>query len=295
MARNENVVNTIWDDLDHLGDDAFMLYIWSFTNTKCGMAGMYPVTRRKLIEGRFDEARLTAALAELEADDKLFYTDGVLWNKARVSNLSGYGDGKLSEFIAKSIAKDLRSISPSNPLLAQFIERYGSHPKLEGLLTPFRPSGEGLSSQSQSQMGRGSSEGLETLTWQGQGRGQGQGLGSEGVGGENNHDGVGAPSSDETARRVCSILQGGIDGLSHNDHGRPWRRPEHSTISTLIADVDPGLAEKVARDVREIVQAQDRAPNVTKLFEKKLGDHLAEVREAVRGALADVGEEEPCL
>jgi hypothetical protein len=289
VARNENVVNTIWDDLDHLGDDAFMLYVWSFTNTKCGMAGMYPVTRRKLIEGRFDDARLDAALAELEADDKLFYVDGVLWNKARVSNLSGYEDGKLSEFIARAIAKDLRSIPPSNPLLSQFLERYGSHPKLEGPLTPFRPSGDPLNPQSSSQIGRPSSEGLETLTWQGQGRGQGQCLDSEVVEGENNNDGA-----DEIARRVCSILQGGIDGLSHNDHGRPWRSPEHSTIAGLITDVDSGLAEKVARDVREIVQSQDRAPNVTKLFEKKLGDHLAEVREAVRGALADVGEGEPC-
>lgn len=293
MARNENVVNTIWDDLDHLGDDAFMLYVWSFTNTKCGMAGMYPVTRRKLIEGRFDGARLDAALAELEADDKLFYVDGVLWNKARVSNLSGYKEGKLSEFIAKSIAKDLRSITPSNPLLAQFIERYGNHPKLEGLLTPLRPSREGLPSQSQSQTGRGSSEGLETLTWQGQGRGQGQGLGNGVVEGENGNDGVGTP--EEVARRVCSILQGGIDGLSHNDHGRPWRAPERSTIEGLVADVDPRLAEKVARDVREIVQSQDRAPNVTGLFRKKLSDHLDEVRDAVRGALADVGEGEPCL
>lgn len=289
MARNENVVNTIWDDLDHLGDDAFMLYIWSFTNTKCGMAGMYPVTRRKLVEGRFDDARLTAALAELEADDKLFYSDGVLWNKARVSNLSGYEDGKLSEFIAKSIAKDLRSITPSNPLLGQFVERYGSHPKLEGPLTPFRPSGGGLPSQSQSQIGRPSSEGLQTLPWQGQGRGQGL---DSGVVEEKTDD------DSELASRVWSILQGGVDSLDTNDRGRPWAGPKLPTIARLIAGVDPRVAEEVARDVREIVQSQDRAPNITGLFEKKLAEYPAEVRGAVRGALADVahvGEEEPCL
>lgn len=292
MARNENVVNTIWDDLDHLGDDAFMLYIWSFTNTKCGMAGMYPVTRRKLIEGRFDEERLAAALAELAADDKLFYIDGVLWNKARVSNLSGFKDGRLSEHIAKSIAKDLRSISPSNPLLAQFIERYGSHPKLEGLLTPFRPSPDPLNPQSSSQTGRPSSEGLETLPWQGRGRGQGQGLGSEVVE-ENNNDGVGTPvpSSNEVAERVCSLLQGGVDSLDINDRGRPWPGPKLPAIVRLVAGVNPTVADEVARDVREIVQSQDKAPNVTGLFEKKLRERI---RDEARDSLASVGEGETC-
>lgn len=270
MARNENVINTIWDDLDHLGDDAFMLYVWSFTNTKCGMAGMYPVTRRKLIEGRFDDARLDAALAELEADDKLYYEDGVLWNKARVSNLSGYEDGKLSEFIAKSIAKDLRAIPSSNPLLAKFIERYGAHPKLEGPLTPFRPSGEGLDSPLGSQRGRPSSEGLQTLPRQG----QGQGL-------DRDSDEVEEGKAQEVTRRVCSILQGGLDGLSHNDRGRPWPAPKQASIARLVAECDPGLAEIVARDVREIVQSQDRAPNVTALFEQKL--KAAQVAESLEG------------
>jgi hypothetical protein len=278
VARNENVVNTIWDDLDHLGDDAFMLYIWSFTNTKCGMGGIYPVTRRKLIEGRFDDARLTPALAELEADDKLFYLNGVLWNKARVSNLSGYADGKLSEFIAKSIAKDLRSIPSSNPLLAQFIERYGGHPKLEGFLTPFRPSPGGLSSQSQSQMDRPSSEGLKTLPWQGQGQGQGLDSGSGEVEeGKAKEDF--SPQTNELALRICSILQGGVDGLSNSDKGRPWPGPKRPTIIRLAADCDPALAESVARDVREIVQSQDRAPNITALFEQKL--RKAQVEESL--------------
>jgi hypothetical protein len=274
VARNENVVNTIWDDLDHLSDDAFMLYVWSFTNTKCGMAGIYPVTRRTLIEGRFDDARLTAALAELAADDKLYYEQGVLWNKARVSNLSGYAEGKLSEFIAKSIAKDLRVIPASNPLLAKFIERYESSPKLEGPLTPFRPSGEGLSSSLQSQTDRPSSEGLQTLPWQGQGQGQGQGLDRDS---EDFEEG----KAKEVALRVCSVLQGGLDSLRDNDRGRPWPAPKLATITRLVAECDPSLAESVAREVREIVQSQDRAPNVTALFEQKL--KAAQVARSLEG------------
>jgi hypothetical protein len=170
MARHEDIVNTIWDDLDHLSDDAFMLYVWSFTNLKCGMAGIYPVTRRKLIEGRFDDARLTAALDELEQDGKLFYVDGVLWNKARVQRLS-----YISDQIAKSIARDLAEVDGANPLLGRFVERYGSHPKLDPHLTLTRASLEGQQSGSVKGKVRPSTEGHPTLPSQGQGSGQGQG------------------------------------------------------------------------------------------------------------------------
>lgn len=170
MARHEDIVNTIWDDLDHLSNDAFMLYVWSWTNLKCGMAGIYPIPRRRLLEGRLPDEALATALAELEADDKLYYLDGVLWNKARVSHLAGFEKGNLSAVIVKSIEKDLRTIDRSNPLLDRFLDRYGDHPSLGGLLTVYRPSQEGHSLGSMSS----GSEGLQTL--QGQGQGQGQGV-----------------------------------------------------------------------------------------------------------------------
>lgn len=162
-------MNTIWDDLDHLSNDAFMLYVWSWTNLKCGMAGIYPIPRRRLLEGRLEGAQLDAALAELEADDKLYYLDGVLWNKARVSHLSGFAKGKLSGVITKAIEKDLRALDESHPLVVRFLGRYGGHPSLEGLETVWRPSQEGQ------QLGStgGGSDGLETVQGQGQGQGQG--------------------------------------------------------------------------------------------------------------------------
>ena len=138
MARREDIVNTFWDDVDHLSDDAVMLYVWSWTNTKCGMAGIYRIARRKVIEGRFEDDRLKAALDELEADGKLRYVDGVLWNCARVSRLSG-----ISENYAKSIARDLREVA-TNPLAGEFLKRYGDHPKLKGHLTLGEPSAKGL-------------------------------------------------------------------------------------------------------------------------------------------------------
>jgi hypothetical protein len=170
VARHEDIVNTIWDELDHLSDDAFMLYVWSWTNLKCGMAGIYKVARRKLVEGRLNEdGRLEPALAELESDGRLYYLDGVLWCVARVKRLS-----MISENIAKAVAKDLREIDPANPLVDRFIERYGNHPKLEPHLSLNRPSHEPQAIGSVDGIRRGSPEGRLTLPCQGQGQGQGK-------------------------------------------------------------------------------------------------------------------------
>jgi hypothetical protein len=97
--------------------------------------------------------------------------------------------------------------------------------------------------------------------------------------------------------QVWHQLTAGLRVLSDNDHGRPWPNPDRAVLRRLLAEHDSDLCIQAAKDAREIVQSQDRAPNVTGLFEKKLAD-LAEVRAAVRGALDDVaivGEEEPCL
>lgn len=95
-------------------------------------------------------------------------------------------------------------------------------------------------------------------------------------------------------REVWHHLTAGLGWLSANDHGRPWPLPRRDRLASLLAEFDEDLCVAAAREAREIVQSQDRAPNITALFEKKLRD-LASVRTAVRGALADVGEGEPCL
>jgi DnaA N-terminal domain len=172
MARREDIVNTFWDEVDHLSDDAVMLYIWSWTNTKAGMAGIYRVARRKLVEGRFDEDRLTAALVELEEDGKLLYKDGVLWCVARVKRLSS-----IHEKIAISIAKDLGEIDAGHPLLQGFVEKYGSHPNLEDLLTLYRPSPEGPQDPSPEPDPRPSGDPQERVLGRGSGNGRGRGEG----------------------------------------------------------------------------------------------------------------------
>lgn len=88
-------------------------------------------------------------------------------------------------------------------------------------------------------------------------------------------------------REVWSILKGGVDSLQENDFGRPWPSPRGDAISRALAQHDPDLCIQAARQAREIVQSQDRAPNITALFEKKLRD-LAAVRSTVRESLGEV-------
>lgn len=91
-------------------------------------------------------------------------------------------------------------------------------------------------------------------------------------------------------REVWQILVGALHSLSDNDFGRPWPYPVRQRLARLVFEHDDDLCIRAAREAREIVQSQDRAPNVTGLFEKKLRD-LAEVRATVRESLGVSGGE----
>lgn len=101
------------------------------------------------------------------------------------------------------------------------------------------------------------------------------------------------PSEVPLHLRVYAILDGGIASLPANDYGRPWPLPNRATLRRLCAEHPEDLCLKAAREAREIVQAQDRAPNITGLYEKKLRDLAAEqaerdgVRETIRESLGD--------
>jgi hypothetical protein len=97
-------------------------------------------------------------------------------------------------------------------------------------------------------------------------------------------DQVDSPSPNPTGREVWQILLGGLHSLSLNDYGRPWPYPRRDVLARLFAEHDDDLCLKAAREAREIVVSQDRAPNITGLYAKKLAD-LAEVRNTVRGSL----------
>jgi hypothetical protein len=85
-------------------------------------------------------------------------------------------------------------------------------------------------------------------------------------------------------REVWQILIGGLHSLSDNDYGRPWPYPRRDVLALLVAEHDRDLCIRAAREAREIVQSQDRAPNITVLFAKKL-EEMAQVRASVRESL----------
>lgn len=88
----------------------------------------------------------------------------------------------------------------------------------------------------------------------------------------------------QTVREVWHHLDAGLAWLPENDHGRPWPPPRRPQIISLCSRYPADLCLKAAREAREIVIAQDRAPNITGLFEKKLRD-LAGVRDTVRDSM----------
>ncbi len=93
-----------------------------------------------------------------------------------------------------------------------------------------------------------------------------------------------SPNPFPAQREVWHHLTAGLRMLSPNDHGRDWPNPKRSAICAALAEHPDDLCISAAREAREIVQSQGRAPNITALFEKKLAE-LVEVRNVVRGSL----------
>jgi len=80
----------------------------------------------------------------------------------------------------------------------------------------------------------------------------------------------GAEDCPSLAEEVYGILDRGVASLSESPSGRPWPRPSLEVLRRLLGEgADRERALAVAWEVREIVQAQDRAPNVTGLFEQR--------------------------
>ncbi len=123
MSRREDIDSSIWDNEDWLDlpDDQKVVYLWSFTNSRIGMAGVYRVARRhmELETGKRgdDLDRILAALADANF---CFYEDGVMWVRSRVKHLRSK-----SSSIAKAIRSDLDKLA-GHPLVDRFVDEYAS-------------------------------------------------------------------------------------------------------------------------------------------------------------------------
>ena len=121
MSRNEDIDNAIWDDLEELSADAMLLYLWSFTNPRCNMAGLYKVSVAKMDECKVPLERIPAALEELARNRLLFHEDGILWVRARVKRLRARSPQML-----KAVLRDFGKVRPDHPLAVKFVAEYGS-------------------------------------------------------------------------------------------------------------------------------------------------------------------------
>jgi hypothetical protein len=120
MSRTEDIDNAIWSDPDFLAltGPAKLVYIWTFTNPRCGMAGLYKVARPLMeVETGFAGADLDAVLAELAEARFAFYDGTVMWVRARVKRLR-----TKSPSIAKSIRRDVENVG-SHPFVERFWEQ----------------------------------------------------------------------------------------------------------------------------------------------------------------------------
>ena len=133
MSRHEDVHKGMWVEppFSGLSASAKLLYLWSFTNSHCNMAGLYKIG----VEPMQRETGLTPravdlALSELTEAKLLYYVEHVLWVRSRVKYLRNK-----SPNIAKSIAANLDHIDEDHPMRLGFLDKYGSVEWLRGALS----------------------------------------------------------------------------------------------------------------------------------------------------------------
>jgi hypothetical protein len=185
VSRREDIDNAIWSDPDFeaLSLEATVLYLWSFTNPRCGMAGIYKVSRRGMTESKVPAERLDAALAELAEAGFLFYEDGVLFVRSRAKHLR-----QKTVQIAKSIRSDVAKLPVGHPLRVMFLEVYQGSSWLrdylstDALLTVTEGSAEGQAVQPPRAISSTLNRRSVDRLGKGQRQGKGQGPSREGSG-----------------------------------------------------------------------------------------------------------------
>lgn len=133
MGRREDVDNSIWADDDFLALTAHAryVYLWSFTNPHCNMAGLYKFSRRiMMLETGLTAKQVDATLEELAAAGFIAVYDGFLWVCARLKYLRSKGGS-----IARNVAKDLGFFDDDHPLRVALLRKYAETPWLSDELS----------------------------------------------------------------------------------------------------------------------------------------------------------------
>jgi hypothetical protein len=142
VSRAEFIRTDLWDEVESLTPWATLLFIWSWTNDKCNMAGLYRASRTAMTESKCPKHKVDAVLEELRDYGFIYYVDGYLWVCARVKYLAPRDRKGKNPLIATSVASDLAKIDPAHPLRRAWWVRYGDELWLQdafgkkGLLEP---------------------------------------------------------------------------------------------------------------------------------------------------------------
>ncbi|MDQ3730280.1 MAG: hypothetical protein M3355_11910 [Actinomycetota bacterium] len=134
MSRREDVDNAIWGDPDflHLSAPGRFLYLWSFTNPLCNMAGVYKVGQRTMaFDTGLTSSQVAKGFRELREFAFWVYHDPYLWVRSRVKHLR-----TRTEPMARSIHNVVEPIDPCHPIRQKFLSTYGDDPWLRSALAP---------------------------------------------------------------------------------------------------------------------------------------------------------------
>lgn len=124
------VVNTIWDtELSEVEPTSKLIYVWSFTNPACGMAGVYPMPVKNIaVQLDLERSDTQVSMDELCNMGLLWHDGKWMWVRGRVKNLH-----TRTKQIAAAIDKDLKVVPDGHPILRLFAEKYGDEPWLSEL------------------------------------------------------------------------------------------------------------------------------------------------------------------
>lgn len=250
MSRREDIDNGIWSDPDFetLSLEATVLYLWSWTNPLCGMAGIYKVSTRPMTDSKVPAEKIEATLTELSEARFAFHQDGVMFVRTRVKHMR-----QKTEQIAKSIRTDVAKIAVDHPLRAAWITENASAPWLvrflgagwetdcQATLTGASPDPQAVGSPEPDP--RPSVEGHVTLPGNGNGNGPGTGPRGRGAGRGNRRTGFEPPSykPNQQLRAIAAEHFPDLDPVLVENTGIFLRsrgtEPTADAIAKALADV----------------------------------------------------------
>jgi hypothetical protein len=178
-----DIKTSIWADQDfeNLSPLASLLFIWTFSNPRANVAGLYLASRRTLLESKVPDADLEHILDELEQARFVRYVQGVIWVRTQVKHLR-QKNPPIAVSIARAVASlaaghelriaataEMRTVSFPALQVALDIVEAGGTPTLDssrksivamgGLVEVSKPSGDGL--QTHKGKGKGKGQGNE--------------------------------------------------------------------------------------------------------------------------------------